>query len=191
MHFYFCPFSVAVLLRRTSILNLANGYMTKKEQKITKHNKLAEADVIANEANTCWYYSDLVKDHFFHPRNFLKRDPEPAEFDAEGEVGNFKCGDIMRMWIKVEPKTKKIKKLKWRTWGCATAIAATSMFSEMVLEDGGKTIEEALKITPQDVVRRLGGVPDRKVHCSVMAHLAFRKAAENFQKLRRERSERL
>lgn len=173
-----------------------------------KQKSSSKADIAASKENGCWYYSDLVKDHFFHPRNFLKRDPKPAEFDAEGEVGNFRCGDIMRMWIKVDPvrsktpkasanalahrtsngvdpKTKKIKKLAWRTWGCATAIAATSMFSEMVLEDGGKTIEEALKITPQDVVKRLGGVPDRKVHCSVMAHLAFRKAAENYNKLRK------
>ena len=147
---------------------------------MSSKRKNKKPDYGTKEAGECWYYSDLVKDHFFHPRNFLKEDPKPAEFDAEGQVGNFKCGDIMRMWIKVEPKTKKVKNLKWRTFGCAPAIASTSMFSEMVLEKGGLTIEKALKITPQDIIKRLGGGPSRKMHCSVMAHQAFRKAVESY-----------
>jgi NifU-like protein involved in Fe-S cluster formation len=129
-----------------------------------------------------WYYSDKVKDHFFHPKNFITEEPKEGEFDAMGEVGNFVCGDIMKMWIKIEPKTKKIKTLKWRTWGCATAIASTSAFSEMVTEDGGMIIDEALKITPKDIAERLGGIPDRKFHCSVMADQAFKKAVENYHK---------
>ncbi|MEK9209473.1 MAG: iron-sulfur cluster assembly scaffold protein [Patescibacteria group bacterium] len=146
-----------------------------------KH-KTTKADVEDKGANACWYYSDLVKEHFFHPRNFLKKDPGPGKFDAEGEVGNFKCGDIMRMWIKVEPKTEKIKDLKWRTFGCGPAIASTSAFSEMVLAKGGLSIKEALKIKPGEVVKKLGGVPSRKIHCSVMADLAFKKAVENYYK---------
>ena len=97
-----------------------------------------------------------------------------------GEVGSFACGDIMKIWLKIEPKTEKIKELKWRTWGCATAIASTSVFSEMVIEGNGMTIEEALKITPQEIAERLGGIPDIKFHCSVLADQAFKKAVENY-----------
>lgn len=134
------------------------------------------------DANECWYYSGLVKDHFFNPRNFLKEEPKEGEFDTEGQVGNFKCGDIMRMWIKINPKTERVEKIGWKTFGCAPAIASTSMFSEMVLERGGMKMENALKITPADIIKRLGGVPSRKVHCSVMAHQAFRNAADNYKK---------
>ena len=129
-----------------------------------------------------WYYSDKVKEHFFHPKNFITEDPKEGEFDAMGEVGSFVCGDIMKMWLKIDPKTKKIKALKWRTWGCATAIASTSVFSEMVIEGEGMTIDEALKITPQDIAQRLGGIPERKFHCSVLADKAFKKAVENYQR---------
>lgn len=152
-----------------------------KIKEISKTKKKSP-DLVDEKTSTCWYYSDLVKEHFFHPRNFLKKDPKPGEFDAEGEVGNFKCGDIMRMWIKVEPKSEKIKDLKWRTFGCGPAIASTSAFSEMVLAKGGLTIKEAFKIKPGEVVKKLGGVPSRKIHCSVMADLAFKKAVSNYYK---------
>lgn len=127
-----------------------------------------------------WYYSEEVKRNFFHPKNVLPEDPKPGEFDAEGTIGAPVCGDVMRMWIKVEKKTQRIKELKWRTFGCATAIASTSVFSEMVTENGGMTIEEALKITPQDVVKKLGGLPAIKIHCSVLADQAFKKTVENY-----------
>jgi len=129
-----------------------------------------------------WYYSDKVKDHFFNPKNFITEEPKQEDFDAMGEVGSFACGDIMKMWIKIDPKTKKIKSLKWRTWGCATAIASTSIFSEMVTEGEGMTIEEALKIAPKDIAERLGGIPEIKFHCSVLADQAFKKAVENYRK---------
>jgi len=132
-----------------------------------------------------WYYSDKVKDHFFNPKNFISEDPKEGEYDAMGEVGSFTCGDIMKIWIKVEPKTKKIKDLKWRTWGCATAIASTSMFSEMVIEGEGMTIDEALKITPQEIAEHLGGIPDIKFHCSVLADQAFKKAVENYHQVQK------
>lgn len=128
-----------------------------------------------------WYYSDKVKEHFFKPKNFIVKEPKKGEFDAEGEVGNLMCGDIMKIWIKVDPKTEKIKDLKWRTWGCATAIAATSVFSVMVTEKGGMKLEDAVKITPKDIAERLGGVPPRKFHCSVLAHLAFRDAVKKYR----------
>lgn len=90
------------------------------------------------------------------------------------------CGDIMKMWLKIEPKTGRIEDVKWRTFGCASAIAATSMYSLMLAEKGGKTIKQALKIKPQDVIKRLGGLPNRKIHCSVLADLAFKKAIKNY-----------
>ena len=80
-----------------------------------------------------------------HPRNFLDRDPQGGEFDAEGEVGSFACGDIIKIWIKIDKETDKIKDIKWRTWGCATAIASASIFTEMVKENGGMSLEDALK----------------------------------------------
>jgi len=91
------------------------------------------------------------------------------------------------MWMSVEKKPafakasagQRIKKLKWRTFGCASAIASTSVFSEMVI---GKTIEEALKITPQDIVKELSGLPKIKIHCSVLADQAFKKTVENYLK---------
>ena len=125
-----------------------------------------------------WQYSDKVKGHFFSPKNILLRDPKKGEFDAEGEVGSPACGDIMHMWIRIDKKTKKIKKLKWRTFGCASAIASTSVFSEMVK---GMTVKEALKITPKDIMKELGGLPAIKVHCSVLADQAFKKTIENYK----------
>ena len=126
-----------------------------------------------------WYYSDKVKNHFFHPKNVLLKDPKPGEFDAEGSIGAPVCGDVMKMWMKVDKKTGKIKKLKWRTFGCATAIASTSAFSEMAI---GKSMEEVLKITPKDIIGELGGVPNIKVHCSILADGAFKKTVEDYRK---------
>jgi len=146
--------------------------MVKKDLKI--------ADVISESTGESWVYSNIVKDHFFHPRNLLLKDPTPGEFDAEGQIGSPACGDVMRMWIKVDSKTEKIKKLKWRTFGCGSAISTTSIFSVMVTERGGTTIDEALKIRPQDIMKRLKGLPARKVHCSVLADKAFRETINNY-----------
>ncbi len=138
-----------------------------------KNNKNKKADVGE------WYYSEKVKGHFFHPKNVLLKDPKPGEFDAEGIIGAPVCGDVMRMWLKVDKKTGKIKKLKWRTFGCATAIASTSVFSEMAI---GKSLEDALKITPKDIIKELGGLPKIKIHCSVLADQAFKKTVENYER---------
>lgn len=134
-----------------------------------------------------WIYSKKVKEHFFKPKNFLDlpagrqaNSPKAGEFDAEGQVGSPQCGDVMRIWLKVDPKSQKIKKLKWRTFGCASAIAATSMFSVMATEKGGMTLEKALKVKPQDILKRLGGLPTRKIHCSVLCDKAFQAAVNNY-----------
>ena len=127
-----------------------------------------------------WVYSDKVKEHFFKPKNLLFKDPKKGEFDAEGQVGSPACGDVMKIWIKIDPKTEKIKKLKWRTFGCASAIASTSMFSVMITEKGGMKLNDALKIKPQDIMSRLHGLPARKVHCSVLCDKAFQAAVNNY-----------
>lgn len=145
-----------------------------------KKSNLKVSDVISQQTGDGWAYSAIVKKHFFHPSNLLLKDPKKGEFDAEGQVGSPQCGDVMKMWIKVNPKTQKIKNLKWRTFGCASAIAATSMFSVMVSEKGGMKIDDALKIKPQDIMARLGGLPARKVHCSVLCDKAFQQAANNY-----------
>ena len=90
------------------------------------------------------------------------------------------CGDVMHIWMKIDPETERVKELKWRTFGCGSAIAATSMFSVMVTEDGGRTLEEARNIKPQQIMERLGGLPNRKIHCSVLVDKAFDKAANDY-----------
>lgn len=147
---------------------------------VKRKKALKIADVISESTGKSWVYSKIAKDHFFNPRNLLLKDPKPGEFDAEGKIGAPQCGDIMRMWIKIDPKTEKIKKLKWRTFGCGSAIATTSIFSVMVAEKGGMKIADALKIRPQDIMKKLGGLPARKVHCSVLADKAFRKTLNNY-----------
>ena len=128
-----------------------------------------------------WVYSEEVKKHFLHPKNFLEKEPKAGEFDSMGEVGSAACGDVMKVWLKIDPKTTKIKNFKWQTWGCASAIASTSVFSEMITEKGGMKIEQALKITPQQIIERLHGLPSIKIHCSVLADQAFKQAVENYQ----------
>ena len=148
-------------------------------KKIKKKINL-KSDVMNQSTGQSWIYSDVVKDHFFNPRNLLLGNPLKGEYSAMGEVGSPACGDVMKMWVKVDKKSDKIIDLKWRTFGCGSAIAATSMFSEMVKESGGMKIDKALKIKPQDIIKRLGGLPERKIHCSVLCDKAFRKAMSNY-----------
>ena len=124
-----------------------------------------------------WLYSETVKDHFFHPRNIQIKDPRSGEFNGKGTVGSPVCGDMMTMWIKVDPKTERIKQCAWKTFGCASAIASTSILSEMVK---GMTIGRAIKITPKDIIQKLGGLPARKIHCSVLGDQALRAAIEDY-----------
>jgi len=134
-----------------------------------------------------WIYSQRVKEHFFDPKNLLKEDPRDYKADGIGYVGSPACGDMMKMWIKVDPVTDTIKECKWRTFGCASAIASTSVLSEMVTENGGMKLEKALKIRPQDIVDKLAGLPDRKIHCSVLGDKAIRAAInDDFRKSKQE-----
>lgn len=131
-----------------------------------------------------WVYNEIVREHFFNPRNILM-DEKDYMADGMGVVGSPACGDVMQVWIKVDPETKKIYEFKWRTFGCASAIASTSMLSVMVTENGGMSVGEAYNITPKDVLTRLGGLPDRKVHCSVLGDKALRTAIEDYMKKQR------
>mgnify|MGYP001569279413 CR=1 FL=1 len=140
----------------------------------------SNVDVVNQYTGEKWYYSDIVKEHFFNPRNIMLEDPDEAIYDAVGMVGSPACGDMLKMWMKIDQATEKIKELKWRTFGCASAIAATSMFSVMVAENGGMPIADALKIRPRDIMTRLGGLPNRKIHCSVLADKSFRKTVNDY-----------
>lgn len=142
-----------------------------------------KGDVVANKASG-WFYTDEVKEHFFHPKNFL--DDENAGDGAYlGMVGSPACGDAMKVWLRVEKDgggTERITDFKWKTFGCASAIASTSMLSVMVTEKDGMAIEDALALRPQDIMERLGGLPARKVHCSVLGDKALRSAINDYFK---------
>ena len=116
-------------------------------------------------------YSEKVMDHFANPRNV----GELPDANGVGEVGNSKCGDIMRMYIKVEDNV--IQDVRFKTFGCGAAIATSSMATEMVK---GKSIEEALKLTNQAVAEALDGLPPVKMHCSVLAEDALRSAIADY-----------
>ena len=117
-------------------------------------------------------YSEKVMDHFRNPRNMGKID----DADGIGEVGNAKCGDIMRMYIKVDDEGV-ITDCKFNTFGCGSAIATSSMATELII---GKPIDEALQLSNQAVVEALDGLPVHKLHCSVLAEEAVRAAVKDY-----------
>lgn len=121
-------------------------------------------------------YSDKVMDHFANPRNV----GEIPDADGVGEVGNAKCGDIMKMFLKIEDGV--IKDVKFKTFGCGAAIATSSIATEMIK---GKPIEEALKLTNKAVIEALDGLPPAKIHCSVLAEQAIKAAFADYYKIGR------
>ena len=116
-------------------------------------------------------YTDIVMDHFMHPRNV----GEIPNADGVGEVGNAKCGDIMKMYLKINDNV--IEDVKFETFGCGSAIASSSMATEMIK---GKTIDEALAVTNKQVVDALGGLPAHKLHCSVLAEESIKSAVKDY-----------
>ncbi len=118
-------------------------------------------------------YSEKVMDHFLHPRNI----GEIPDASGVGNVGNPVCGDIMRLYIKVD--NEKIIDVKFKTFGCGAAISTSSMVTEMVK---GRTIAEAMEITNKAVAEALGGLPAVKMHCSVLAEEALKSAIEDYRK---------
>jgi len=121
-------------------------------------------------------YSDKVMDHFRNPRNVGVID----DADGVGKEGNPMCGDIMELFIKVKDET--IVDVKFRTFGCGAAIATSSMITEMIK---GKTIEDALKISNKAVAEALDGLPAKKMHCSVLAADALKKAVDDYREHRK------
>lgn len=118
-------------------------------------------------------YSEKVMDHFAHPRNV----GEIEDADGGGEVGNAKCGDIMKMYIKVNDGV--ITDVKFKTFGCGAAVATSSIATEMIK---GKKLEDALKLTNKAVVEALDGLPPAKLHCSVLAEEAMKAAVSDYYK---------
>jgi nitrogen fixation protein NifU and related proteins len=117
-------------------------------------------------------YNEKVVDHFSNPRNV----GELTDADAIGEQGSFKCGDTMKIYLKI--KDDRIEDVRFLTYGCGAAIASSSMLTEMVK---GKTLDEAMKITNQDVADELGGLPPVKLHCSNLAADALHNAIDNYR----------
>ncbi|MGB8953934.1 MAG: Fe-S cluster assembly scaffold protein NifU [Tumebacillaceae bacterium] len=120
-------------------------------------------------------YSDKVLDHFTNPRNV----GEIEDASGVGEVGNMKCGDIMKMYLKINDENNVIEDVTFKTFGCGAAIATSSMSTEMIK---GKTIDEALNLTNKAIADALDGLPPVKMHCSVLAEEALKAALLDYQK---------
>lgn len=162
---------------------------TKLRRQVASRKPIRTAPNVRRE-EASWVYTDIVRDHFFHPRNLLKPEYEAKhKFDGIGMVGSPACGDVMKVWIKVKPIFKegvldqgksRITECKWQTFGCGSAISSTSMMSTMVTEKGGMTIENALKLKAMDINARLGGLPTIKIHCSILGDQALKAAIKNY-----------
>lgn len=123
-----------------------------------------------------WAYSEKLKEHFMNPKNILQDDEKFVE-DGKGIVGNIKCGDEMLVLIQVDKEKGTVKDIRWKTYGCASAIASTSVLSEIAK---GKKLDEAYGLTSKDIAKALDGLPEHKIHCSVLGDKALRAAIDDY-----------